>query len=480
MPTPTSPAPGNSATPGGSGPSGASSPPAVGPGPGGGGTTTTPDGVTINTRPAGEIPTTVATSIPHPELKAMIDAAQPGDAYSLGSDWIELGDKMKTFAESMRGIANSTTARWEGMAGNAARGALMSLADWSSTTGGGIQTMSSNVDGQSIAASVAQSSMPEPVEYNAAEYQARINSTNDPAEWAQIISDAYEQYNAHIEAERQAQQVATTYGQSLRETATTMPAFTPPPTFGEGYNPPNSKIGGEPVITNTGGQLPPGGTPNVPPGTGGPTPGGPNPVPVPPGPRPAPTPPQQPGPIPGPNPPGPRPPGPGPNPGPYPPGPYPPGPYPPPTGPGRPGPGGSGRPGGPGSGSGGSGAGGRGGAGGFGAGRGFGPGGAGFGPGGAGSGAGGAGAGGRGMGGLGAAAGMADDAVAGRGGAAGRGAGAGAFGPMAGAGAGRDEDKEHRRPSYLVESEDVWGDGTLVAPPVIGEAPPEHYRRGDS
>ncbi|HEY0639843.1 MAG TPA: hypothetical protein VGD67_19535, partial [Pseudonocardiaceae bacterium] len=50
--------------------------------------------------------------------------------------------------------------------------------------------------------------------------------------------------------------------------------------------------------------------------------------------------------------------------------------------------------------------------------------------------------------------------------------------PVGGAGAQGEEDREHKRPSYLVESEDVWGDGSLVAPPVIGEAPPEHYRRG--
>lgn len=47
------------------------------------------------------------------------------------------------------------------------------------------------------------------------------------------------------------------------------------------------------------------------------------------------------------------------------------------------------------------------------------------------------------------------------------GTGTGGFGP---AGAGRsEEDGEHRRPDYLVETEDVWGDGTRVAPPVIGE-----------
>jgi len=34
-----------------------------------------------------------------------------------------------------------------------------------------------------------------------------------------------------------------------------------------------------------------------------------------------------------------------------------------------------------------------------------------------------------------------------------------------------DEDKEHRRPSYLVEDDpdEIFGNGQRVAPPVIGE-----------
>jgi hypothetical protein len=40
----------------------------------------------------------------------------------------------------------------------------------------------------------------------------------------------------------------------------------------------------------------------------------------------------------------------------------------------------------------------------------------------------------------------------------------------AGAGAGQgEEDKEHKAASYLQETEDIFGDGTMVAPPVIGE-----------
>jgi hypothetical protein len=66
--------------------------------------------------------------------------------------------------------------------------------------------------------------------------------------------------------------------------------------------------------------------------------------------------------------------------------------------------------------------------------------------------------------------------MAGRGPGGSPGAG-GAFPPMVGGGQGRGEkDTEHRRPSYLIETEDIWGDGRRVAPPVIGEDPPEYYR----
>lgn len=83
-----------------------------------------------------------------------------------------------------------------------------------------------------------------------------------------------------------------------------------------------------------------------------------------------------------------------------------------------------------------------------------------------------------------AAAGAAESAAEGgrfgTGAAAGGRGGAGAGGvPLAGGGAGRGqggEDNEHQRPSYLIETDDIFGDGRKVAPPVIGEDPPEYYR----
>lgn len=55
--------------------------------------------------------------------------------------------------------------------------------------------------------------------------------------------------------------------------------------------------------------------------------------------------------------------------------------------------------------------------------------------------------------------------AAGRGGAAGMGAGGMGAGGQRGDGA---EDSEHKSASYLQETEDIFGDGTMVAPPVIG------------
>lgn len=105
-------------------------------------------------------------------------------------------------------------------------------------------------------------------------------------------------------------------------------------------------------------------------------------------------------------------------------------------------------------------------------------GGASFGP--RGSGALGAGAAGSGDGRWGPGSGGPSGAGPGGGATGGRGGGGGLGGvPLAGAGTGRGqggEDSEHRRPSYLIEMDDVFNDGRKVAPPVIGEDPPEYYR----
>jgi hypothetical protein len=44
-----------------------------------------------------------------------------------------------------------------------------------------------------------------------------------------------------------------------------------------------------------------------------------------------------------------------------------------------------------------------------------------------------------------------------------------------GRGGKKEEDQEHKRPTFLVETDDVFGEGQMVAPTVIGENPTGGY-----
>jgi len=405
------------------------------------------EGVTM--RPAGNIPHTNARSYEHPELKQMIDGSTAAQVNELGEMWVGLGNDIMNFGASLERTATSSEAIWEGKAGRAARNMLSGLAQWSQNTGQGVQYMGTTMRVQAEAADQAKTNMPDPVPYSPAVYQEQINSTINPFEWWQILGDAREQADRHNAAHEEAIRVTETYSTALHGTNGAMPAFTPPPEFGSGDT---GLTPGTPTPGGAGGGAggAGGGAGGAGGGSGGSGGGG-----VSPGPGEW-TPPSTPGQV-APSVPGPGVPGPG-----------------VPVLPPGVGPGGGGATGVPGylpaAGLGGAGAGGRGptiGGGRAGGGDGFGPRGSGSNP--------------LGRGGFGAT--DAAERVAGAGGAgkavggtAGRGLGAGGF-PMAGAGRGQGaEDTEHRRPSYLMETEDIWGDGRKVAPPVIGEDPPEYYR----
>ncbi|WP_158847022.1 hypothetical protein [Saccharothrix deserti] len=402
----------------------------------------------------------------HNALKAMVtDNMAPSTANEQGEAWTKIGN---TLAELQTNLTNATAASkgaWQGAAAESAQGYFTNVATWSGNAAQGAQLTGNKLYTQSTAAEQAKNSMPEPVQFSTGDAYKMFFSEPNPFKWADTINQIEQKFEEKQQAHERAAEVMTTMSTSFQESGSTMPAFSPPPPMDSGGGTGDSnqtgtgQIGGRPTIpsgtgtgtgtgmgdfsvpsgtsggnTNQSGWNGPGGGNTNLPGTGG---GNTN---VPPG---------------------------GGN-GLYPPGG--PGLYPPGTPPGGrqtvP-PGGRGGQNGPvGRGPGGGGMeGGRGPGGMAAAGRG-GMGGGGFGPGGsagtlgetARSGSGGFGPGGSG--------GLAGAGAAGRGGAAGMGAGMGA-----GAGGARgqgDEDKEHKAASYLVETEDVFGDGTMVAPPVIG------------
>ncbi|TQM82258.1 PPE-repeat protein [Saccharothrix saharensis] len=440
--------------------------------------------VVENYRPPLSAPGSHYLSWDHKALKDMVTTNMaPTTANEQGEAWTKIGNTLAELQANLTSATAASKGAWQGAAAESAQGYFTNVATWSGNAAQGAQLTGNKLYAQSTAAEQAKNAMPEPVEFSTADAYKMFFSEPNPFKWAETIDQIEQKFEEKQQAHERAAEVMTTMSTSFQESGSTMPAFSPPPPMegsggsGDPGQPGTGQIGSRPTVpsgngngtgsgsgfgdlgvpgggggtgsgsgggnTNQSGLNGPGGISTLPgPGGGGGGGGGNTTIPGPGG---------------GPYPPGIYPPGTGPNQRPT----TPPGGRPPgmPNGPGR-GPGGGpggrgfgGGPGGvPGGGPGGMAAAGRGGLGGFGPGGSAGTlgeagrsGAGGFGPGGSG-----------GLGGAGAA---------GRGGVGGMGAG----GMGAGAGRGQgEEDKEHKAASYLVETEDVFGDGTMVAPPVIG------------
>ncbi|TCO65007.1 PPE domain-containing protein [Actinocrispum wychmicini] len=407
----------------------------------------------------------------------------------------KLSEGLANISKDLHGKLTTLKVNWEGASGDAAQAGMSPLKDWADTAQTGANVMKISYEEQGTFVGQARAEVPKPVKVTtpspsgwdiaAAAAGVVMGNPGPAAAVAAQAADHEGQERAQDEAARKAVDAMNKYQDSSKFNAETLGRFeappqvvvsTPPPipgyhsepvdtgglhkssTFSHSttdpnhYTPPTSHIPGPPPPTHVPGPTPPPGTP-------------PQHVPTPPPPGttpsqhfPTPTPTPTPEPLP-------RPPYPNPTPGPG---------FPPGEGPFVPGQGGWNAGGQSGNTYGNGGlneTGGRGGTGG--------PGGQGGrgGVGGQGN-FGGADAEGRQMGRGGAGAGanpFAQEGVGRGGGMGGNAAGGrGGAGGQMGAGGGRgqgEDDEEHETPSYLVETEDVFGDDRMVAPPVIGERP---------
>ena len=422
----------------------------------------------------------------HPEICSMLDTSvDPDQVEGIAMEWRELATASEEFAQFARDLSVIVTGGWRGESANAAIAAMVPIGDWSTQLAQAVQHTSDLMSASAGAAGQAKVTVPHAESHD---WGGTLRSFGSGGP-VSAFRDAVAQDDAQAEAHAQAVQIMNRmYSAPINENRAAVPAYptltdptlqppeTPP---GDGRVPgtggpgPRMAVGGSPAGGGGGPAGDGGGYTPYEPSNGGGPPGPGGGVPVGTGGQAAPFQPFQPG-----------------------------------AGQsvGGQGAGGGGQPvGGQGGGAaggggvpvmppaamgggavGGAGAGGSraGGAGGGrvgGAGGRFGGGGAaggqaGFGPRGSGGAAGGGSGGGSGQG----MAGRGGGAPFGAGGAGARGGMGGGMGAgMMGAGAGRGrggEDTEHERPSYLIEMDDVFNDGRKVAPPVIGEDPPESDR----
>jgi PPE family len=403
--------------------------------------------------PAVPHPNANYSGLPHDELKKLVTTnVNPGVAYKAGDEWKQLAGQLREAAITLDAAINGSQSHWEGAAADLARAHLAKVRDWSADTAEFFNATGTAMHDQVDAAAKAKADMPDPINFDPVKMFEQAAS--NPISMIALPAEMYLTYNASNDAKDKAVKVVQTRDASMQQASASIPAFTPPPDISDGgttntsvasagpvgsgsgvaayqghsgggsyggggsYNAGNS--GYQPVHQGVGGGSgytpnPVGGTTSgtrvagYDPGTGGPGYNNPN--------------------------------------------------YTNTTGGNSPyGPGGGG-PGGIG----------------------------GFGPGGAGGAGGGAGYRGgsassaasssssAGRPGAGASTGAGGSAAEGAGARGGMGsAGAGGQSGMGGAGGRggkKEEDKEHKRPTFLVETDDVFGDGQMVAPTVIGENP---------
>jgi hypothetical protein len=397
----------------------------------------------------------------HDQLKQLVTQnVDPGAAYKAGDQWKDLSVQLRDAAITLDAAINGSQSHWEGVAADLARAHLAKVRDWSADTAQYFNATGTAMHDQVDAAAKAKTDMPDPVEFNPAKMLEQAAS--NPIAMIALPVQMYTTYEASNDAKAKAVKVLQTRDASMQAASAAIPAFTPPPDISDGGQTSTQVASAGPVGAGgsvaayhgtAGGGGSYGGSGGYSPGGGGSyhpgasVPGGGGYTPAPVG---------------------------GSGGGPtrlagYDPG---------PSGQGFNGPGynnvpGGGGPNGPyGPGQGGNPALGIAG---------------GFGPGGGGSTGGGSGYRG-GVGGSGSTSSTSSSAKPGAGSSAGAGTmgeeGAGARGGMGAAGSGgsagmspgasgrggkKEEDKEHKRPTFLVETDDVFGEGQMVAPTVIGE-----------
>jgi hypothetical protein len=191
----------------------------------------------------------------HPELRQMVtENMDPGHVHDAGRAWNDLGNTMVQFSQDLNTAITSSRQSWQGQAAEAAHGYLSTLGNWTGQTGQGMQLMGNRMAIQADAASTAKNAMPEPVNFSVNDALRTALTEQNPFNYPKLASQIEQKFEEKNQAHEQAAQVMTTMAQSLHDSGSTMPAFAAPPPPQDGAGQP--------------GQVQPGG------GDRGPTPGG--------------------------------------------------------------------------------------------------------------------------------------------------------------------------------------------------------------
>lgn len=186
----------------------------------------------VLTRSAPPQPNAHYIGIPHQQLHDSVNnGVDPGAIGEIGDIWTQIGNELATFNDDVVSAIGDSETNWTGKAGDGARQALANMGNRAGETGTAAQLAGTLFTQQSRALSDAKNNVPPPPAqpYDAAASRERLMSITDPIQFVQQAAAdkaAFQQQQADHE---QAARAVETYDRTVAQTAAAQPAFAPEP-----------------------------------------------------------------------------------------------------------------------------------------------------------------------------------------------------------------------------------------------------------
>ncbi|WP_143761012.1 PPE domain-containing protein [Actinosynnema mirum] len=169
-------------------------------------------------------------SYEHTALQQMVtEGMDPASARGQVDAWNQVGTTLVTLQDNLRGATAASKDAWQGEAAESARSYFGSVTDWSTNAAQSAQYTSAQMQSQVDAAESAKSKMPEPVQFSTADATKMLLAEPNPLNWGGTISEIKQKFAEKQEAHVKAAETMTAMSSTFAETGATMPAFVAPP-----------------------------------------------------------------------------------------------------------------------------------------------------------------------------------------------------------------------------------------------------------
>ncbi len=211
----------------------------------------------------------VYQGIPHETLyESVTQGVDPGAVTTVSDTWLGIGNKLAALQSTVAKAIASTEVSWTGKAAEHARQSIATLGNQSGAAGQSAQLAGVLTARQAEALTDAKNTVPPPPKppYDPQAAQQQLQTITDPIQYGKQAAKDHALATAQQAAHQQAAHVVQQYDQTVAQTSASMPAFAPAPKAVDPGGPPSTPM---PTLPGGGGPGPGGGGPTAP-GSGGP------------------------------------------------------------------------------------------------------------------------------------------------------------------------------------------------------------------